>query len=64
MGKVSEQLKGLDYSVKSRTIRDEAEEITVQLDCDEGSLGFMDKLRALPEVLDSTLVQYNGEYHG
>ena len=57
------QLKGMDYSIKSKTLRADSEELTVQLDMVE-KLDFTEEIKALPGVSDVTLIAYNGEYHG
>ncbi|MCR5625748.1 MAG: DUF4956 domain-containing protein [Lachnospiraceae bacterium] len=61
---VLEKINKLSYSVKSKTLRGESAELTVQVECDPDKLGFADEIRALDNVSDVTLVQYNGEYHG
>ncbi|MCR4907858.1 MAG: DUF4956 domain-containing protein [Lachnospiraceae bacterium] len=58
------ELKGISYSVKSKTMRGTSAEVTYQLECASDSLGFSDKIRALDGISDVTLIQYNGEYHG
>lgn len=58
------QLHHLKYTIKSKTLRQEDCELSVQVDCKNDNTVFMEKIRALKDVKDVTLVQYNGEYHG
>lgn len=57
-------IKDLRHSLKSKILRKEETEITVQMTCKETELGFAEKLRSLDKVKDVTLVEYTGEYHG
>lgn len=58
------QLGKLKYSVKSKTLRKEVCELSIQVTCKTDNMTFMEKIRNLEKVDDVTLVQYNGEYHG
>lgn len=52
------------YYMKSKTMRKEETELTIQLTCKQNNLTFSEKIRSLTNVSDLTLVQYNGEYNG
>lgn len=57
-------LKNIRHSLKSKVLRNESTEITWQLSCKEGETNFVNAVRAIENVMDVTLVQYSGEYHG
>lgn len=57
-------LKNIRHSLKSKVLRSEEAEITLQLSCKEGDTDFVEAVRTLDKVKDVTLVQYTGEYHG
>ena len=61
---VIEKLGGLSYAIKSKTVRQDNTELTLQLDCNEKNMEFADNIRSLGDVNDVTLIKYNGEYHG
>ena len=52
------------YFIKSKTMRKEKTEMAVELFCKQTDMDFMEKIRAIEQVEDVTLIQYNGEYHG
>ena len=52
------------YQVKSKTIRGEMRELTVELLSNRNGTGFLDKINAMEGVKDVNLIQYNGEYNG
>lgn len=54
----------MKYLVKSKTLRKEEAELTIQVSCKNDNLSFTEKIRSLENVNDLTLIQYNGEYHG
>lgn len=62
--KVEIALKDIRHSLKSKILRNEETEMTIQLACKENETNFVNELRALEGVKDVTLVQYTGEYHG
>jgi hypothetical protein len=39
-------------------------ELALEVFCNGNDTFFMEKIRDLDGILDSTLIQYNGEYHG
>ncbi len=57
------QLKSYIYSVKSCILKDDATELTIQIDMNKDD-GIAEKVRAISGVNDVTMIQYNGEYHG
>ena len=61
---VISKLGGMSYSIKSKTVRENNTELTVQLDCSEKKMEFADEIRGIGDVNDVTLIRYNGEYHG
>ena len=52
------------YFIKSKTMRKEKTEMAVELFCKQTDMDFMEKIRAIEQVEDVTLIQYNGEYRG
>ncbi len=61
---VTDKLGGMSYTIKSKTVRQDNTELTVQLDCNEKKMEFADNIRGIADVNDVTLIKYNGEYHG
>lgn len=54
----------IKYFIKSKTLRKDKTELAIEVFCKNNDTFFMEKIRALDGVTDSTLIQYNGEYHG
>lgn len=54
----------LKYLVKSKTMRRENMEMAVELYFKREDPLFLEHLQKVEGVLDATLIQYNGEYHG
>ena len=54
----------IKYFIKSKTLRKEKTEMAIEVFCKNNDTFFMEKIRAIDGVLDSTMIQYNGEYHG
>ena len=52
------------YQVKSKTIRGDTRELTLELQTNRNGTAFMDKINAMEDVKDVNLIQYNGEYNG
>ena len=52
------------YQVKSKTIRGDTRELTLELQTNRNGTAFMDKINAMEGVKDVNLIQYNGEYNG
>lgn len=50
--------------LKSKTMRGENTEMTVEVLCRNNNTLFVEKINELEGVSDVTLIQYNGEYHG
>ncbi len=54
----------LDYSVRSKVLRKEDIELTLQMKVKNDNLSFVEKVKEIAKVNDVTLLQYDGEYHG
>ncbi len=54
----------IKYFIKSKTLRKEKIEMAIEVFCKNNDTFFMEKIREVEGVEDSTLIQYNGEYHG
>ncbi|RZS92658.1 DUF4956 domain-containing protein [Cuneatibacter caecimuris] len=54
----------MKYQLKSKTIRGDQTELTMELLCRNSNTLFMENIQAVEGVKDVTLIQYNGEYHG
>ena len=52
------------FFIKSQTIRNDMTEMAVELFFKRYDALFLERLRDVDGVLDATLIQYNGEYHG
>ncbi|MEG1381214.1 MAG: DUF4956 domain-containing protein [Ruthenibacterium sp.] len=57
-------LAKMPHTLKSKTLRGETAELTVDVLVRHENDVFLEKIRAIPQVADVTLIQYNGEYHG
>ena len=62
-GAVLDALKTYAHSVKNSVLRDDTTEMTIQIDMDKDD-GIAEKVRAIADVTDVALIQYNGDYHG
>lgn len=58
------QMGKLKYTVRSKILRGEEAELTLQLRCKNDNTVFAEKIRNLADVSDVTLLECNGEYHG
>jgi uncharacterized membrane protein YhiD involved in acid resistance len=54
----------LKYTIRSKVLRDDNVELTLQVRVKADSLVFSEKIRAIDKVTDVTLLEFNGEYHG
>ena len=61
---VEDCMKMIRHSLKSKVMRNEETETTIQLSCRDTEVEFAETIRAMDKVKDVTLVQYSGEYHG
>ncbi len=61
---VLRELSKTKYHLKSRTFRGDRTELAVEVSVKNNDFFFEEKIRNLENVLDITLIQYNGEYHG
>ena len=57
-------LNKMKHQLKSKTIRGELTELTIELVCRNNNTLFMEQIQAAEGVRDVSLIQYNGEYHG
>jgi len=57
-------MKRMRYFVKSKTLRGERTEMAVEVLCRNNDLSIAEQIRAIENVEDVTMIQYNGEYHG
>lgn len=58
------ELRNVKHNVRSRILRGEDSEMTVQLKCRNKNMAFVENIRSLTDVSDVALLDYNGEYHG
>ncbi|MCI5995715.1 MAG: DUF4956 domain-containing protein [Blautia sp.] len=54
----------MKHQLKSKTIRDQMTELTMEIICRSNNTVFLENIKAIEGVQDATLIQYNGEYHG
>ena len=52
------------HFLKSKTVRKGKTEMAIEVYCKDDETLFLEKIRDTEGVLDATLIQYNGEYHG
>lgn len=57
-------LHKMRHQLKSKTMRGEMTELTVELITKNQNTVFMEQIQAIEGVKDVSLIQYNGEYHG
>ena len=62
--KILQSFGKMKYFLKAKTVRKGLIELSVEVFCKDENLSFTDKIQALEDVDDVTLIQYNGEYHG
>ncbi len=62
--KILQSFCKMKYFLKAKTVRKGLIELSVEVFCKDENLSFTDKIQALEDVDDVTLIQYNGEYHG
>lgn len=62
--KILQSFGKMKYFLKAKTVRKGLIELSVEIFCKDENLSFTDKIQALEDVDDVTLIQYNGEYHG
>ena len=61
---VIRELGRIKNQIKSKTLRGETTEMTIELSCKKDNMLFTERIRNLQGVKDVTLISYNGEYHG
>ncbi len=54
----------LKYTVRSKIVRAENSELTVQVRCKNNNQTFVEHIRDIEGVNDAALIEFNGEYHG
>ena len=54
----------LRHIVRSKILRGENTELTVQVRCKNGNQSFVERIGSLDGVNDAALIEFNGEYHG
>ena len=52
------------YTVRSKIMRGDSTELTVQVRCKNDSQIFMENIRGVEGVNNAALIEFNGEYHG
>lgn len=57
-------LRKMRFQLKSKTIRGNVTELTLELLCRTDNTVFLERIQNIDGVKDVTLIQYNGEYHG
>ncbi len=57
-------LHKMRHQLKSKTIRGDITELTIELISKNSNTVFMEQIQAVEGVRDVSLIQYNGEYHG
>ena len=58
------ELNKTKYVIKSRIFRDNLSEMTLQVECKENQMLFVEQIQAIKQVKNVSFVKYNGEYHG
>lgn len=58
------ELNKVRYQIKSKIFRDGMAEMTLQVECKESQMIFVERIQAIAKVKNVTFVKYNGEYHG
>ncbi len=62
--RVLRMMANLRYHLRSKVLRGDECEMTLQVYCKNDNLVFLEKIRALNGVKDVVLLEFNGEYHG
>ncbi len=62
--KIIQAFGKMKYFVKSKTMRGDTVEMSVEVFCQKENFVFVEQIRNIEQVSDVTLIQYNGEYHG
>ncbi|HBZ89918.1 MAG TPA: DUF4956 domain-containing protein [Lachnospiraceae bacterium] len=61
---IAHVLSGMKYAIRSKVLRGETNEMTIQLRAKHGNLAFADKIKEIETVKDVVLLAFDGEYHG
>ncbi|MEF2966829.1 DUF4956 domain-containing protein [Paenibacillus sp. M1] len=59
---VRTQLRKLNYRLKSKTVRKDFTELTVELRLRDDNTAFLNNLTEIPGVQDASLINYSGDY--
>lgn len=62
-GRIVREISDLKYNIRSKVERSEDTELTIQLQIRKNNLGFTEKIKALEEVKDVAVINFDGEYH-
>ncbi len=62
--KIIRELGKVKYVIKSKIYRDTLNEVTIQVECKEKQMFFVERIQEIENVKSVTFVKYNGEYHG
>ena len=62
-GCIVREISDLKYNIRSKVERSEDTELTIQLQIRKNNLGFTEKIKALEEVKDVAVINFDGEYH-
>ena len=58
------ELNKTRYQVKSKILRNELTEMTIQVECRDTQMVIAEKIQQNPTVKNTSFGQFNGEYHG
>ncbi|WP_227872241.1 DUF4956 domain-containing protein [Paenibacillus albus] len=59
---VREQLRKLKYKLKSKTVRKEFTELTVEIQLRDDNSAFVNEISSIDGVQDASLINYSGDY--
>lgn len=62
--KILKALNGIDCTLRSKVMRGEEQEMTLQVNCKNDNTVFAEKVREMDNVIDVVLLEFDGEYHG
>ena len=61
---VERALGKVKYTIRSKIMRGENTELTIQVRCKNDNQSFVEHIRDIEGVSDAALIEFNGEYHG
>ncbi|QHE53631.1 DUF4956 domain-containing protein [Pontibacillus sp. HMF3514] len=59
---IKQRLKKMNYAIKSKVVRQEVTELTLELKLKDDNTSFVNDIADIPGVKDISLVHYNGDY--